>query len=231
MALLNPIYGLILPFLFICTLPLAFFATLTTLFAFCVLLFRVALIYIELALAVIPYYLGPRIVTAIKPASAKVEPIIIPAKRRKRRSSSSSALSAGSITPVAMESNSILGTRQSIGVARDFEGVGGWRLGDAEEEEEAWTNINSRLVLPADHTRRHQRSHTSGGLPISARNSSPEAVMMMNSSRVRAKTPDKPKGGWIWEPDGYFPADGISRAGASSSGSSKGSSVLSMKQR
>jgi len=195
MALLNPIYGLILLFLFLFTIPLALFATLTTIYAFCVLLFRVALIYIELALAVIPYYLGPRIVTAIKPANAKLDPIVIPVKRRKRRSSSSSALSAGSITPVATDNNSILGTSQSVGATRDFEGVGGWRLGEAEEDLEAWTNINSRLVLPADYTRRHQRSHTSGDLPLSARNSSPEAVMMMNSSRARAKTPDKPKGG------------------------------------
>ena len=57
MALLYPSYSLILPFLFIFTIPIAIFATITTTLAFSILLFRAILIYIELAFAVIPYYL------------------------------------------------------------------------------------------------------------------------------------------------------------------------------
>ena len=47
MTLLNPAYALIVPFLFIFTLPLALFATLTTTLAFSILLFRVTIIYVE----------------------------------------------------------------------------------------------------------------------------------------------------------------------------------------
>jgi hypothetical protein len=52
---------------------------------------------------------------------------------------------------------------RSIGPARDFEGVGGWRFDAPSEDEQAWTNINSRLELPAESPRlHHRRSLTSG---------------------------------------------------------------------
>jgi hypothetical protein len=234
MALLSTAYSLILPFLFVFTVPIALFATITTVTAFSILLFRVALVYIELAFAVIPYYLlGARTV----PNSAvlsKYNPAAVPARRRKRRSSSSSALSAGSITPIAGDGT--LGLSQSIGAARDFEGVGGWRLGDPSDDDALWTNINSRLELPADHIRRHRRSLTSGSMPGEGRNNrshSPEAVM--NTSRSR--TP--PSSGFVGE---YFPpastsprilkrTSSVLTAVSGSSGSSKGSSMLSMKQK
>lgn len=235
MALLNPVYSLILPFLFIFTIPIAIFATITTTIAFSVLLFRVALIYIELAFAVIPYYLlGPKAISR-NLQSAKPTPAPLSVRRRKRRSSSSSALSAGSITPVAGDGN--LGLAQSVGATRDFEGVGGWRLGDASDDDTTWMKFNSRLELPAEHGRRHHRSLTSGSMPADARlnrSYSPEAVM--NTSRAR--TP--PTTGFVRE--GYFPqAPASPRAlkrttsavmgNSASSESSKGSSVLSMKQR
>lgn len=237
MTLLNPVYGIILPFLFIFTIPIALFAALTTFLAFSILLFRVVLIYIELALAVIPYYvlgLTPLPKSSLPRTKSFTSPGTVPsARRRKRRSSTSSNLSGGTITPTPGDSS--LGLSQSIGPARDFEGVGGWRIGDASDEDELWTKINSRLELPAHHERRHQRSLTSGSAPGEGKNRSysPEANIS------KARTP--PTYGHVFGHEGYFPqvptsprlkrsASGV--AGAStSSGSSKGSSVLSMKGR
>lgn len=236
MALLNPAYGLILPFLFIFTVPIAIFATMTTIFAFSILLLRVILIYIELALAVIPHYLiGTKLNSrALRPVNANLA--LASSRRKKRRSSSSSVLSGGSITPVA---GSSLGLSQSVGPTRDYEGVGGWRLGSPSDDD-ALPKINSHLELPADHGPRHRRSLTSGSGSMMEntrhnRSFSPEAVM--NTSRGRTPPSAALTGG-----DGYFPQVPSSpRAlkrtlsvltGASgSSGSSKGSSVLTMKQR
>jgi hypothetical protein len=244
MTLLNPAYGIILPFLFICTLPLAVFATFTTFVAFSILLFRVILVYIELGLAVIPYYLlGLK--TTPKPSISRTKSFTSPGtvpgvRRRKRRSSTSSNLSGGTITPVPGDTG--LGLSQSIGATRDFEGVGGWRIGDPSDDDALWTNINSRLELPAHHERRHhRRSLTSGSVPGEGRKNyregSPEAVM--NTSRAR--TPPSYGAGTVFAGDGYFPqvptrprlkrsASGITGTSNSSS-SSKGSSVLGMKQR
>jgi len=232
MALLNPVYGLILPFLFIFTIPIAIIATITTTIAFSILIFRVSLVYVELAFAVIPYWLlGPKPASALlhrgKPTSSP--PPTLPSRRKKRRSSTSSTLSAtGSISPIS--GDNVMGISQSIGATRDYEGVGGWRLGDPSDDEDSlWTKINSRLELPADHGRRHhQRSHTSGSVPDSlkvGRAYSPEAIM--NTSRPR--TPTSTTGPLS---EGYFPQTPISTKasrkmvagnGASgSSGSSKG---------
>ncbi|PSS25751.1 hypothetical protein M430DRAFT_33350, partial [Amorphotheca resinae ATCC 22711] len=122
MTRLNPRYGFILPFLFIFTIPVAIFATITTISAFSILCFRVITVYLELALAVIPHYLlGSN--DSIEPVHSIAR---VPARRRIRRDSSSSVLSAGSITPAAGGNN--LRLNQGMGHARDYEGVGGWRL-------------------------------------------------------------------------------------------------------
>lgn len=133
-----------------------------------------------------------------------------------------------------------MGLSQSVGPTRDFEGVGGWRLDNNPSDDDAlWTHFNSRLELPADHIRRHHRSLTSGSTPGEMSRGhgtfSPEA--MMNTSRAR--TPPSTGIGM----EGYFgghvpisPARGkrvtsAHTANSGSSGSSKGSSVLSMKAR
>ncbi|KAF3767835.1 hypothetical protein M406DRAFT_355727 [Cryphonectria parasitica EP155] len=52
----------------------------------------------------------------------------------------------------------------SIGMDRDFEGVGGWRLdGKDADDDDAWTQLNSRLELPHDPQRRHHHRSPSGG--------------------------------------------------------------------
>jgi hypothetical protein len=231
MTLLNPAYAIIVPFLLIFTLPLAIFATITTTLAFSILLFRVILVYIELGLSIIPYYLLGRTTSpkpTLQPIKSSPTPIPTP-RRRKRRSSAGSNVSGGTSTPVAGDVG--LGLSKSVGPTRDFEGVGGWRLGDASDDDILWDNINTRLELPAHHERRHQRSLT-GEWKSKSFNTE-----MMNTARPRTPT----KYEIVFPGDGYLPqvptspklkrsASGITGA-SNSSGSSKSSSVLGMKQR
>jgi hypothetical protein len=240
MALINYTYGIILPFVLLFSIPLAIFATITTTFAFSILLFRVALVYAELALAVIPYYLlgianSPNSLTRTKPIST---PPAQSSRRRKRRSSGGSGASADSITPVASDIN--FGLNQSIGPQRDFEGVGGWRIDAPSEDDMLWTSFNSRLELPADHVRRHRRSLTSGSIPGERRvdrSYSPETTVT-SPNTSRARTPPTQN----INVEGYFPIvpgspkvlkkmPSTMTASSGSSGSTKSSGGLSMKQR
>lgn len=113
-----------------------------------------------------------------------------------------SASTSAIIHPLALSTHSrpqqaYTGTSSERG-SRDYEGVGGWRLGGDDDYEAAWTNINSRLELPAEHSRRHKRSLTGGSIKTvdlsmgkirdrdaeSVRSISPEAGRECNS-RVR----------------------------------------------
>jgi len=244
MALLNPVYGLILPFLLVFTVPIAIFASITTTLALSILLFRVTLVYIELAFAVIPYYLlGARATKyPLQPTKSLSSNTIVPVRRRKRRSSASSNISAaGTITPVSGDFGFRLS--QGIGPGRDFEGVGGWRLDNPSDDDVLWTNINSRLELPADHVKRHRRSLTSGSMPGDSRqirSYSPETTMT-SPNTSRARTPPTLTTAFT-ATDGYFPQQPIGPRiskktpsvitnTSGSSGSSKDSSILSMKPR
>lgn len=60
MAMINPVHGLIVPFLCVFTIPLAIFAGITTTIAFSILMFRVALVYLNIAMNFIPQYLMGR---------------------------------------------------------------------------------------------------------------------------------------------------------------------------
>ncbi|CZR62274.1 uncharacterized protein PAC_12171 [Phialocephala subalpina] len=231
MALLNPIYSLILPFLFIFTIPIAILATITTACAFSILLFRVILVYIELAFAVIPHYLLGAKSTAKQLQRTRSLTNTSGGRRKRRRGSTSSNVSAtGIITPVS--SDSVMGL--SAGPTRDYEGVGGWRIDNPSDDDALWTKINSRLELPADHVRRHHRSLTSSSIPGEGtsrvnRSYSPEAVM--NTSRAR--TP--PSSAVVGMGEGYFPHIPISpkKRNSSTTGSSTSSkgSGLSIKQK
>jgi hypothetical protein len=243
MALINYTYTLLLPFIVFSSIALAFFATITTTLAFTILFLRVLVVYVELAIAVIPYYLlgiaAPKhYLTRAK--SFTNAPPTVPTRRRKRRGSGGSGVSGGSITPVASDVN--FGLNQSIGPQRDFEGVGGWRLDVPSEDDSLWTSFHSRLELPADHGRRHRRSLTSGSMPLERirkeRSYSPE-VIIPSANTSRARTP--PTG---VTPEGYFaivPGNGGTKvlkkmpsnmtATSGSSISSKSSGDLSMKMR
>ena len=235
MALFNPVYAFFVPFLFVVTIPLAVFAGLTTLFAFSVLIFRVAIVYLDIAISLVPQsivgfkprryrpprqrlqlqqqpgrFLAPRqSPSAISLQSATPSPTLTPGRRRRRRPSSASVVSNGSTTPIGEGS---LGLFPSLGPERDFEGVGGWRVGD----DDIWTTINSRLELP---DRRHHHRTASGGtvttpgdgsyLMMKGRNRSPEAriksAMSPNSSRARTPTGSRISFANGGHNDGYFP--------------------------
>jgi hypothetical protein len=252
MSHLNPVYAVIVPFLFIFTLPIALFASLTTALAFSVLFFRVLIVYVELALAVIPYYvLGLGHTSSSQTTNPKGISLALiqsrtgtsppAARRRKRRSNSSSSnlsiksSGSGVVTPTRLSDTSLgFPLATSVGPTRDYEGVGGWRLDNRSDEDEdaLWTGINSRLELPSDHVRRHHRSLTGeaksdagGGERKEGGERSYSSENMMNTSRSRARTPTGIMGtgeGWYFAGTG-MKAGKTARTGSGSSGSSKGS--------
>ncbi|OAQ71263.1 hypothetical protein VFPPC_03590 [Pochonia chlamydosporia 170] len=198
MALLNPVYAFVVPFLFVVTVPLAILAGITTTLAFAVLIFRVVIVYLDVALSLIPQSLASfkrqkRYIThdARMPttftttygssngdssaASSMPGPPLLHRRRRRRPSSSISILSTGGSTTPINEFG--LGLMPSVGPERDFEGVGGWRAGD---DDDAWTTINSRMELPdRQFTRHHYRSPSGGG----ATTPGDGGVLMMKTRR------------------------------------------------
>ncbi|KAI9746222.1 MAG: hypothetical protein M1818_000903 [Claussenomyces sp. TS43310] len=197
MAILSNFYSFALPFVLVFSIPLAIFAAITSTFAISILLFRVLLVYAELAVAVIPQYifgLGVKSFPAGQTIRASRPHSPAAVRRRKRRSSGGSSAASDGLTPVASEAN--LGLlypfSTSIGPQRDFEGVGGWRL-DAADEDELWTSINSRLELPTDHVRRHQRALTGSSCYRSPRSNSPEKDRMPGVSSAAVAEPNTSK--------------------------------------
>lgn len=233
MAILNPVYVLIVPFLFVVTIPLGILAGITTTLAFSVLMFRVALVYVDIAVNMIPQYVAgrpiyplfrgyanPSTISAAPAASdmPSVSPTSsgsghsspttarqVPVARhhRRRRTSGASFISIGSVTPTDDNSNSnsnghvvnggskrssFMAIPSSVGIDRDFEGVGGWRLdgkGANDDEDDAWTHINSRLSLPLDHHwRHHHRSPSGAGTATPGGNNGAEYLMMRSPSAV-----------------------------------------------
>ncbi|KIE01012.1 hypothetical protein MAJ_02869, partial [Metarhizium majus ARSEF 297] len=210
MLLLNPVYAFVVPFLFVVTVPLAIFAGITTTLAFGVLILRVVIVYLDVALSLIPQSLASfklrrryiRHETRMPPsfstwygsssgdssaASSTQQAAPLHLRRRRRPSSCLSMTSTGgSTTPV---SELGLGLMPSVGPERDFEGIGGWRSGD---DDEAWTTINSRMELPdRQFTRHHCRSASGGGattpgdggvLMMKSRRRSPESKTVMRTA-------------------------------------------------
>ncbi|RKU47174.1 hypothetical protein DL546_007502 [Coniochaeta pulveracea] len=255
MAIPNPIYGIVLPFLCLFTLPLAIFAGITTALAFCVLMFRVVLVYVDIALSLVPLYLlgraGPAHAqqhhrglsapygqgqwspTPTTPTGTDGSGLASPSGRssplrsptlplgywpvttghrstlgspilgRRSRRPSLSANSAGAITPgkdaaadvtipFAFPSTT---TSSTSGIARDFEGIGGWRLGQEADDDSDWAKINSRLELPLERMSRqsgqesshHYRTPTVGstGVPVTPG----EGGFLMMKSPKRKEAP------------------------------------------
>uniref|UniRef100_L2G7J3 Uncharacterized protein n=1 Tax=Colletotrichum fructicola (strain Nara gc5) TaxID=1213859 RepID=L2G7J3_COLFN len=184
MALINPMYAIIVPFLFLFTVPLAIFAGITTTLAFTVLIFRVILVYFDLALSLLPSYITGR-PRYLSYASKTPSPA-------RRQPDARLHVSGG------------IGLFPSVGIDRDYEGLGGWRLGNGNDDE-LWTTINSRLELPDRQYQRHHHRSPSGGpttpgggdgylMMKGGRNRSPEsnrggyAMTSPNSSRARTPT-------------------------------------------
>lgn len=115
----------------------------------------------------------------------------IPQRRRprsRRMSSTSAAPDRDASTPsLASESGGgggggNMGLIPSIGIGRDFEGIGGWRLGcEDDADDDRWAMINSRLEFfdRPHHGARHHRRASSGGT---------EGGLMMKGGRHRARS-------------------------------------------
>ena len=233
MGLLNPVHALTIPSVLLITIPLAIFAGITATLAFSVLIFRVLVVYLDLAFSLVPQSLpGLRSQSATTqrvPSSTSAAAAASgssPTRRQfhhRRRRSSASGFSGGSTSSLGERG---LGLIPSVGAERDFEGVGGWRVG-GEEDDELWSNVNLKLDMPerspliGTTVRQHHRTPSGGAttpgeggyLMMKGRAHSPEAGGMAtvrastspNSSRAR--TPTGPRLTFttgVGQIDGYF---------------------------
>lgn len=261
MPIPNPVYGLMVPFLCIVTLPLAIFAGITTTLAFSVLMFRVMMVYLDIAVSLVPQYLMGRSTLAEQQraltygslhtpgsrsprpndtgsgsghntpplllasgyhtstqrsptrstahahfASAPASVMGPSAGRISRRGSAggNSVASVGTITPVKEDtageswaegdvgSRSFIMQNDQSSKVRDFEGVGGWRLGSderGEDDDSDWANINSRLELPSERMRGQSHHHyrTPSGHAGSGTVTPGEGWLMMKGGRTRGE--------------------------------------------
>ncbi|KAI9669309.1 MAG: hypothetical protein M1831_000344 [Alyxoria varia] len=156
-SLLRPIGALALLWL---SIPLGILAVFTTSLAFAALFLRVGIVYFELALAIISSWIFTTDTTTKTTASRRSFPSkpASPSSRTtataqgrassKRRRRNSGATAAASTTRVPTKSESFASLIGAGGPFRDFEGVGGWRLGDGQDDA-IWMGLNSRLELPA----------------------------------------------------------------------------------
>ncbi|KAI2622249.1 hypothetical protein GGS26DRAFT_252781 [Hypomontagnella submonticulosa] len=236
MAVFNPLQFLVFPFLFFVALPLALCAGFTTILAFMVLFLRLFLVYFDVGLETLRYVLvghaahtrslasQPTTPAATPPHSSEGSPSSSPeAKyRRRRKRQGSLSISSGTATPIGGLDG--LALTPSIGLERDFEGIGGWRLDSVDVDADAaddqqWYSLNSRLEIP---DRRHHFRSQSGGAVLSGASGlglymkgangttaySPEGYRMHtspNSSRSRTPTNIKPRGFTKPDEDEYFP--------------------------
>ncbi|MCJ1434989.1 hypothetical protein MMC27_004359 [Xylographa pallens] len=149
------------PFILLISVPFFIFAVITTSLAFSTLFLRVLIVYIELAVVVVHNHFS-------FPPSPRKEPSL--SRKKSGRSIAGSRSSSGSLTPKLPVPDS--GIYPSTPLARDFEGVGGWRFPDAgdDDSEALWTGMNARLELPAlvnvggELKAKHERSLTTGAL-------------------------------------------------------------------
>ncbi|GAP86864.1 hypothetical protein SAMD00023353_2400010 [Rosellinia necatrix] len=239
MPLFNPLKLFVFPFVFLVALPLALCAGATTILAFLVLFLRLFLVYFDLGLETLRYillghgtqarYIASRSTPAITPASSThPTPIPSPAsatfghrRRARRPGSGGNGSGSGSITPVSGFDDVFAVTTPSIGLERDFEGVGGWRLDNVDEQQ--WYNLNSRLLNP--YRRHHFRSQSGGAVlagPASARAITRSGSVTGAHSPERTKRPlssgrssasrmlgsNMPQGLTKADEDGYFPLYG-----------------------
>ncbi|KAF2450996.1 hypothetical protein P171DRAFT_150802 [Karstenula rhodostoma CBS 690.94] len=183
--LTNPLYLLGPPLLFLVSFPLTIFAAITTGIALSLLTVRVSIVYFELGIALVHAYLFPE---PAKPAPRHVVPSPSPPRFRRTSTSSDSTAPAARLYTKSGSSASLVNVDRMAN-ARDFEGVGGWRYYEGEEEEAVWMGMNKRLELPLalPPGRRHQRRHTGEDQRSSG---SPE-VLRMSPLQSRMRTPQR----------------------------------------
>lgn len=206
---------LLSPVLVAVSIPLATFAVVTTTLAFSALLVRVAVVYVELGAVVLHDHVSGRPISDIDLPplrAAAVGTDTASARRKSRRSSAGSGHSEASATSLRLPENSTPGICSGLGAHRDFEGVGGWVFGTTTDDDGLWTSMNSRLELPAavgDRKRKHQRSMTSGSIPVATLQSRLRRVLRSPDSfsnfpiRPGARTPNAPRSS---SPVEYFAA-------------------------
>ncbi|KAI1381790.1 hypothetical protein F4677DRAFT_4351 [Hypoxylon crocopeplum] len=232
MAVFNPLQLFIFPFLFFVALPLALCAGFTTILAFMVLFLRLFLVYFNVGFETLRYVLlgnaahtrsmaSRRASSDTPPTSIESSPPSSPEARNLRRRKRRGSISSGSATPTGGLDG--LALTPSIGLERDFEGVGGWRLdrvdvdADAADDQQ-WYSLNSRLEIP---DRRHHFRSQSGGAVLSGANglglyikgASPGATYSHEGMRIyaspnssRSRTPStRPHGFTKLDENGYFP--------------------------
>ncbi|MCJ1340758.1 hypothetical protein MMC09_006054 [Bachmanniomyces sp. S44760] len=192
----NSVSILFSPVILIVSIPLTYFAIVTTSLAFSTLLIRVLMVYIELAISIIQnQFSSPSISTP--PSSPTSTKTSLPTKsrqgslRRSSTSSSSKTTSSGTLTPRTLEApwnnTQSFYNLASPNPNRDYEGVGGWRIESSDEPNDPdnlYTSLTPRLELPATASpilanssapvvptdpkkRKHRRSLTSGARPMS----------------------------------------------------------------
>ncbi|KAL5372188.1 hypothetical protein DPSP01_013689 [Paraphaeosphaeria sporulosa] len=206
--LTNPLHLLGPPLLFLVSFPLAIFAAITTGIALSLLTVRVSIVYFELGVALLHAYLYPE---PPKVASRRVVPPVSPPRFRRTSTSSDSAAPAVRLYTKSGSSASLVNVNRMAN-ARDFEGVGGWRYYEGEEEEAIWMGMNKRLELPLaiPPGRRHQRRHTGEDQRWIG---SPE-VLRMSPLQSRMRTPQRtPRTVGLEDDygDEYFPPQPILR--------------------
>lgn len=225
----NPVYALAPFVLVVVSIPLAIGATITTSFAVTLLACRAAVVYVQLTVALIGAWVDPRAsklsIESVYPPPTPSPEGKSPTRQRHLHGNISSTSSQETIVPAVralQTTHNSLPFKVSVvtnEVARDFEGVGGWRTPGDDDEEALWMNMNSRLELPREAPRRHQRSLTGGSSPNHRRSWSPESLRM-SPVQSRARTPVR----FAVDEGDYFPPQTRTniRRGSNASESSKG---------
>ncbi|KAH8681325.1 hypothetical protein BX600DRAFT_429276 [Xylariales sp. PMI_506] len=214
MALFNLVKNVVFFLLFLPTtllvaLPLATFAGATTILAWFILLGRLCLAYVEVGLETLHYVYQGRSRFIESPSVSR------------RSSQPSSPIDSRSHSPRSGSPQSIRNRRRNVsfvtinrksqygfdglavpsgpGLDRDYEGLGGPRLGDSlnAADEHAWESINSRFEMPNPH-RNHFRSH-SGGAVLAMGNGA--APYMKVGLRTGPLSPVEPRIATAWSPN------------------------------
>ena len=197
------VFMVVSPILLLVSVPLAVLAAITTTFAFSTLFFRALILYAELAAALVQHQFATPAISSRSSASTRakaIDPLRSHSRRKGRRSSTASGSSNGAeTTPKAVEAGGF-GMYSSGVSTRDFEGVGGWRIPGPDDEDNLWTNLNSRLELPttADgRQRNHRRSQTSTSMTTMP-------MLSTSPTTSRARTPTRSLAGRTSSPEEYF---------------------------
>lgn len=168
------------------SLPVVTFAISTTLFALTLLSVRASVLSLDFWISVLTEAWsrsGERAQTTPTRPAIQHQPSVLefrPAAQHSRKNSFNDASSLKRLSYRSDSNTSLAGTPLN----RDFEGVGGWRHDD-EDQQSLYMNMNSRLERTRSSSRHHRRSHT-GSYQATALNS-PE-LMPLRTPRARPQT-------------------------------------------